>query len=66
VVREFGHNRWRFENQGFNELVTRWHSPHVFHHHGNWIAALARQHAMPVRSRDRHFDFIPDIQLPDW
>jgi predicted nucleic acid-binding protein len=31
-----------------------------------WIAALARQHAMPVLSRDRHFDFIPDIQRLDW
>jgi predicted nucleic acid-binding protein len=31
-----------------------------------WIAALARQHAMPVLSRDHHFDFIPDIQRLDW
>lgn len=31
-----------------------------------WIAALARQHAMPVFSRDRHFDHIPDIQRLDW
>jgi len=31
-----------------------------------WIAALARQHAMPILSRDRHFDFIPDIQRLTW
>lgn len=31
-----------------------------------WIAALARQHALPILSRDRHFDFIPDIQRLEW
>ncbi len=31
-----------------------------------WIAALACQHAMPVLSRDRHFDFIPGIQRLEW
>lgn len=31
-----------------------------------WIASLARQHAMPVLSRVRHFDFIPGIQRIDW
>jgi predicted nucleic acid-binding protein len=31
-----------------------------------WIAALARQHAMPVLSRDQHFDRIPDIQRLQW
>jgi len=40
VVHEFGHNRWRIENEGFNELVTSWHSRHVFHHHANSILAL--------------------------
>jgi hypothetical protein len=29
----FGHERWRIENEGFNELVTRWHADHYFHHH---------------------------------
>src|SRR5580692_9518155 len=24
-----------------------------------WIAALARQHALPILSRDRHFDSVP-------
>lgn len=40
VVFDFGHNRWRIENEGFNELVTRWHSRHVFHHHANSMLAL--------------------------
>ena len=40
VVFEFSHNRWRIENEGFNELVTRWHSRHVFHHHANSILVL--------------------------
>ena len=31
-----------------------------------WIAALARQHAMPILSRDHHFDFIPGIHRLDW
>jgi len=40
IVHEFGHGRWRIENEGFNELTTRWHSGHVFHHHPNSILAL--------------------------
>ena len=40
LVHEFGHNRWRIENEGFNELVTRWNSRHVCHHHGNSILVL--------------------------
>ena len=31
-----------------------------------WTAALARQHTMPILSRDPHFDFIPDIRRVDW
>jgi predicted nucleic acid-binding protein len=31
-----------------------------------WIAALARQHAMPVISRDEHFDFVPNLQRLNW
>ena len=31
-----------------------------------WIAALARQHAMPVISRDEHFDFVPNIERVVW
>jgi predicted nucleic acid-binding protein len=31
-----------------------------------WIAALARQHAMPVISRDEHFDFVPKVKRVAW
>lgn len=31
-----------------------------------WIAALCRQYAMPVVSRDRHFDLVPGIRRIDW
>lgn len=31
VVR-MGHDRWSIENQGFNELVNRWHADHVYRH----------------------------------
>lgn len=27
-----------------------------------WIAALARQHSLPVLSRDHHFDFVAEIR----
>lgn len=40
IVFEFGHNRWRIENDGFNELVAHWHSRHVFHHHANSMLVL--------------------------
>lgn len=31
-----------------------------------WIAALARQHAMPVLSRDAHFDVVPRLDRISW
>ena len=31
-----------------------------------WIAALCRQHELPLLSRDRHFDVVPGIQRLDW
>jgi predicted nucleic acid-binding protein len=31
-----------------------------------WIAALARQHRLPVLSRDEHFDFVPGLKRIDW
>ena len=31
-----------------------------------WIAALCRQHALPLLSRDRHFDIVPGMQRLDW
>ena len=27
-----------------------------------WIAALARQHALPILSRDSHFDAVPELE----
>ena len=31
-----------------------------------WIAALCRQHDIPLLSRDRHFDAVPGIQRLAW
>jgi tRNA(fMet)-specific endonuclease VapC len=31
-----------------------------------WIAALCRQHSLPVLSRDRHFDLVPGLRRIDW
>ena len=31
-----------------------------------WIAALSRQHHMPVLSRDRHFDFVTGLRRLHW
>jgi tRNA(fMet)-specific endonuclease VapC len=31
-----------------------------------WIAALCRQHAFPLLSRDRHFDLVRGIERIDW
>jgi tRNA(fMet)-specific endonuclease VapC len=31
-----------------------------------WIAALARQHASTLLSRDRHFDFVPGLKRLGW
>lgn len=31
-----------------------------------WIAALARQHSLPVVSRDLHFDFVRKLKRLDW
>ena len=40
TIFDFGHDRWKIENEGFNELVTRWHCSHCFHHHPNTILVL--------------------------
>jgi hypothetical protein len=32
AVVQLGHTRWPIENQGFNELATRWHADHVYRH----------------------------------
>lgn len=31
-----------------------------------WIAALARQHKLPVLSRDEHFDHVPGVRRVTW
>jgi predicted nucleic acid-binding protein len=31
-----------------------------------WIAALTRQHALPLMSRDRHFDSVPGLKRIGW
>jgi len=31
-----------------------------------WIAALSRQHAIPVMSRDSHFDFVSGLRRRTW
>ncbi len=31
-----------------------------------WIAALSRQHAVPVMSRDSHFDHVAGIRRIEW
>lgn len=31
-----------------------------------WIAALSRQHAMPILSRDLHFDFVSGLRRRTW
>lgn len=31
-----------------------------------WIAALARQHGLPVVSRDEHFDHVPRLVRHGW
>jgi tRNA(fMet)-specific endonuclease VapC len=31
-----------------------------------WIAALCRQHALPILSRDRHFDLVKGLSRVSW
>ncbi len=31
-----------------------------------WIAALCRQHSLPLLSRDRHFDLVTGIKRVEW
>jgi len=31
-----------------------------------WIAALCRQHSLPLVSRDRHFDFVRGLRRIEW
>jgi tRNA(fMet)-specific endonuclease VapC len=34
--------------------------------HDVWIAALCRQHSLPLLTRDRHFDAVPGIRRIAW
>jgi hypothetical protein len=36
----FGHERWRIENEGFNELCNHWHANHYFRHDPTSITAF--------------------------
>jgi len=31
-----------------------------------WIAAICRQHDLPLLSRDRHFDLVPNLERLTW
>ena len=31
-----------------------------------WIAALCRQHSLPLLSRDRHFDYVSGLKRLEW
>lgn len=31
-----------------------------------WVAALCRQHSLPLLSRDRHFDIVSGLRRLDW
>ena len=31
-----------------------------------WIAALSRQHGLPVLSRDKHFDYVGGLRRMEW
>jgi predicted nucleic acid-binding protein len=31
-----------------------------------WIAALCRQHSLPLLSRDRHFDLVAEMKRIGW
>ena len=33
VIRDWGHLRWKIENNAFNELTQGWHLTHCAHHH---------------------------------
>jgi hypothetical protein len=40
VVRDWGHLRWKIENNAFNELTQGWHLTHCAHHHPVAIQVL--------------------------
>lgn len=40
VIRDWGHLRWKIENNAFNELTQAWHLTHCAHHHPVAIQVL--------------------------
>ena len=53
TVVDLGHRRWCIENQGFNELVSRWFANHVYKHHPTailvfWLLAMLAMLAINV------------------
>jgi hypothetical protein len=40
TIVHFGHERWRIENEGFNELCNQWHADHYFRHDPSSIIAF--------------------------
>ncbi len=40
TVIALGHSRWDVENQGFNEMATRWYADHVYKHHPTALLVL--------------------------
>ena len=40
VIRDFGHLRWKVENNAFGELTQHWHLTHCAHHHPVAVVAL--------------------------
>ena len=62
---ELGHARWDIENQGFNDMVNRWHSDHVYRHTANailtfWLAAML---AFNLFHAFYHRDLKPEARL---
>lgn len=45
AVVKIGHDRWKIENNGFNEMVNHWFSDHVYKHHATamlnfWLVCM--------------------------
>jgi hypothetical protein len=40
AIRDFGHLRWKIENNAFGELTQHWHLTHVAHHQPAAVVAL--------------------------
>jgi len=62
---ELGHARWDIENQGFNDMVNRWHADHVYRHTANailtfWLAAML---AFNLFRAFYHGDLKPEARL---